>query len=366
MTPSTISQPFNNVPLAAQSGEGFVAKGNFNVNGGNALIGVSASAWSSSPGPISIEVWVDGQPTGQQLGLNASQAAMHLSLGHTWARCDGLSPGQHTIELLAGPTTVTDQNDFVCATVWEMGQGNALLFDYDAPSPTGAGQTLIKDVFQTKGGETVMISATSSGWLAGTTNQQIGSNIWLGAPTEVQSVFANNSNQDLAAVPSDFISTSQVRGQHEVQLNALTNTNTNASDIAHMTIVDWIDPANAPVVRASLQGNTAQSQHGDGGTVVSTPFTCGGGPLLVRTSASAWSSSANVPLVLGIQVDGDSLGFLQLFANPANTHMSMITNNLVLTGIPAGQHTLGVIGEANTITDQNDRVSILIMEFPKS
>jgi hypothetical protein len=362
MTPSAISQPLNNVPLVAQSGGGFVAKGTFNVSGGNALIGVSASAWTSSPGPISMQVWVDGQPTGQLLGLNALQGSTHLSLGHTWARCDGLSPGQHTIELLAGNTTVTDQNDFACVTVWELGSGMTLRFDYDAPSPVGAGQTLISDVYGSKGGR-IMVSVSSSGWLAGGAPARTGSFVWRGAPTVVSMVFANNNDQDLATVPSDEIFTGS-SGQHQVELIADAPTSTNASDIAHMTILEWTDPASAPVALVRAPNAPAQTQHGDGGTVYEAAFTSGGGPLLVRTSASAWTSTANVPLELGIQIDGTSRGFLKQFANPATTHMSMITNNLVVTGVPAGPHTIGIIGEANTITDQNDRVSVTLMEFP--
>jgi hypothetical protein len=365
LTPSTISQPLNNVALASQSGGGVVAQANFAVNGGDALIGVSASAWAASgPTPISIAVWVDGQPTGGGLGLTATQGAMHLSLGHTWVWCRGLSAGQHELVLVAGGSTVTDQNDFACATVWEMGDGCVARFSDDAPSPVANGALLFKEAFETTGETQVLMSASSSGWATGPGDQVIGSNIWFGAPTESLDIFANNAEMDLASVPNDFIFTVQERGQSLVQLQASQATNTDQSDIAHLTVVEFVDAANAPVVRAHLGNVPALSQHGDGGTVVAANFSCGGGPLLVRTSSSAWTSGTNVPLQLGIQVDGTSRGFLQLFANPSTTHMALVTNDLVLTGVPAGQHTLGLIGEANTTTDQNDYVSLLIMEFP--
>ena len=70
-----------------------------------------------------------------------------------------------------------------------------------------------------------------------------------------------------------------------------------------------------------------------------------------------------MPLIVGIQIDGTSRGFAQIFANPSGTHMATVTNDLVLTGVPAGSHTLGLIGEANTVTDQNDRVSVVAFEF---
>lgn len=367
MTPSKVSQPLNNVQLPAQNGGGTVAQGDFTIHsdGVDALIGVSASAWAANGGtPISIEVWVDGQPTGQKLGLTAKQGSMHLSLGHTWARCDGLSSGQHTIELIAGANTITDQNDFACATVWELGDGMALRFDYDAPSPSGTGQTLVKDAFETKGGR-VLFSMASSGWIAGTAEQGMGCYIVLGAPAQSSVIFANNSGQDLATVPADWFTTPQARGQHFCALMALPSTSTDSNDIAHLTILEWVDPSVAPVVLAQLQ-QSAQSQHGDGGSIGSQGFSSSGGTLLVRASASAWAGSTDLPLQIGIQVDGTSHGFLNVFANPATTHMPLVTNNLVLSGIPAGNHTLNLIGEVNTITDQNDYVSALVMEFPQS
>lgn len=363
MTPSTVTQVLNNVSLTAQEGGNVVAQATVNSNGGDALIGVSASAWAlAGDTPISIAVWLDGQPTGSELGLTAVQPAMHLSLGHTWVWCQGLPAGQHELMLVAGNATVTDQNDSACATVWEMGDGCLVRFSGDEPSPEAAGAVLFKEAFETVGGTQLLISASSSGWVTAA-DQVIGSNIWYGAPTSSCSVFANNSQQDLAGVPTDLVITETHRGQQLVQLQATQYTHTNPSDIAHLTAVEFVNPADAPVVRGQAQG-LAQSQHGDGGTVASTGFSCQGGPLLVRASSSAWASGTNLPLQLGIQIDGTSRGFLQLFANPSTTHMAMVTNDLVLAGIPAGQHTLGLIGEAETITDSNDFVSLLILEFP--
>lgn len=364
MTPSTVAQVMNNVALASQEGGNAVAQATVNSNGGDALIGVSASAWSrTSQNPISIAVWLDGQPTGSELGLTATAADMHLSLGHTWVWCQGLPAGQHELMLVAGNTTVTDANDFACATLWEMGTGCQVRFDEDEPSPEGTNKVLFKEAFETNGGTQILVSASCSGWATGAAGQVVGANIWYGAPTSSAEIYANNPGQDLAAVPSDFVYNEQHRGQQLVQLQALPTTSTSASDIAHLTVVELVDPGNAPVIRTQLQ-DQARSQHGDGGTVYSRAFTTGGGPLMARISSSAWTSGTNVPLQIGIQVDGTSRGFLQLFANPPTTHMAMVTNDLVLSGVPAGDHTLTLIGEINTITDQNDYVSITILEFP--
>lgn len=114
-----------------------------------------------------------------------------------------------------------------------------------------------------------------------------------------------------------------------------------------------------------LQNATANTQQGSGGTVQSSNFQSNGLPLLIRVSVSCWTNEPpGLPLYVGIQIDGISHGFTQIWANFVGTHMTMVSNDLVLNGIPAGNHDLNLMGEANVITDSNDRVSVLIMEFP--
>jgi hypothetical protein len=366
MTPSTISQPLNNVALSAQTGGEVVAQTNFNVHGGDALIGVSASAYSSAAGMMTMEIWLDGQPTGSQLQMYANVGEMHMSLGHSWVWCEGLAPGQHELVLIAGETTVTDQNDVACATVWEMGDGCTVRFSDDAPCPTGTGQPLMKEAFETKAGQ-VMISASTSGWVTQGQGSFVGSALSLDSGDAIElEVCANNLNQHLATVPTDLIATPPARGQHRVVLSSAGNTSTDGGDTAHLTIVEWTNPTDAPNVLLHLQNDQAQSQQGNGGSIISAPFQSGGRDLLVRVSASVWTqtASSSYPLYVGIQIDGTSAGFAQIWANFAETHMAAVTNDLVVVGVGPGQHTLNLMGEAGVITDYNDRVSVTIMEFP--
>jgi hypothetical protein len=360
MTKSAISQPLNNVQLKQQKGGNFVAQTQFQVSGGDALIGISASAWSQNPGPISMLVWVDNQPTGAVLGTYASQGQMHLALGHTWAWCRGLTPGQHTLMLEAGPTTVTDQNDWACATVIEMGDGLKVHASEDVPCPKGIAQPLVTIESETGDGG-LWMSGSSSGWVTQAATL-IGSSILYdaGDGTNMQ-VFANNANQHLAVVPTDNIQ-DNTRGNHQFQVFG-SQSATDLTDYAHLTVVEFVDYDQAPSYRAQMINQPAQSQHGDGSLIQSLPFSSKGGNLMVRVGVSAWTSATGVPLTVGIQVDGTSKGWAQIYANVANTHLPMVTNDLVIAGVPAGNHTLGLIGQLNTITDQNDRVSILIFEF---
>ena len=364
MTLSSIQQPLNNAALGSQSGGTFVAKATVTVKGGDALIGVSASAWSANPGPISMIVWVDNQPTGAVLGAYASAGGMHLSLGHTWAWCRSLAPGQHTIMLEAGPTTVTDQNDFACVTVWEMGDVMKARISEDAPSPKGVALPLITERAETGDGG-VLISGSSSGWVGQAGTMVRSALLYDGGDGAPMEVYANNANQHLTVVPTDSVMDTN-RGDHEFQVFGGGNAMTDLTDYAHLTVVEFANIDQAPKYLAQITNAPAQATHGDGGTIASVPVTSKGGTLLVKVGVSAFAIQANQQLIAGIQIDGVSKGFARVFANPAETHMAMVTNDLVITGVPAGNHTLGLISEANTYTDQNDRVSVLVLEFPPS
>ena len=368
MTSSTIYQPLNNTALAAQSGDGMVASVQVELLASDALISLAASAWSSAPGEMSIELWMDGQPTGGRLAMYANTAQMHLSLGRTYVWLQDVDPGQHTLELMAGPTTVTDGNDIACVTIWQMGDGCAVRFTQDAPCPTGVSQPLIKEAFGTEGGQ-LLLSGSTSGWVTQAGSMVQGFLVTDGGDGVGMEVYANNAEQHLATVPVDFVyGATGARGQHLVQINAGGLTSTDGGDTAHVAVVEWINPPDAPTVLSMtppLMDATANTQSGDGGTIAASNFTCGGGTLLIRVSVSCWTNEPpGLPLYVGIQIDGVSHGFTQIWANFQETHMAMVSNDLVLNNIPAGQHTLGLLAEANVITDVNDRVSVLMMEFP--
>jgi hypothetical protein len=292
---------------------------------------------------------------------------MHLSLGHSWVSCPGLSPGQHEIALLAGDTTVTDPNDLACVTVWEMGDGCTVRFADDTPCPPGLGEMMFKEGVEVTGGQ-CLVSADASGW-AGSAGQIVGAVVAIDTlATGNTEVMANNSGQHLATVGTDLFVQQVPRGQHLVTLVAEASTATDNNDTAHLAVVDWVTEADAPAVlelNPPLQNAQANSQQGDGGSIASSQFTSNGGTLLIRSNVSCWTQqTSGFTLFVGIQVDGTSKGFNQGFANFAGTHMAMVTNDLVVTGVPAGSHTLNLMGENSVITDYNDRVSVTILEFP--
>jgi hypothetical protein len=351
----------------AQQGDGMVASAQVELDGSDALVALSASAWSNAPGEISIELWMDGQPTGGRLAMYANSPQMHLSLGRTYVWLQGVQAGQHTLELMAGPTTVTDGNDSANVTIWQMGDGCAVRYTQDAPCPAGVGQTLIKAAFKSMGGQ-LLLSGSTSGWSTGAAAMTGGFIVVDSGDGLGMHVFANNAEQHLAAVPADLVyGATDDHGQHLVQVNAAGGTSTDGGDTAHIAVVEWVNPADAPVVvnmNPPLQDTTAIEQGGDGATIAVSSFDSSGGTLLVRVGVSAWTRQTGEMLYVGVQIDGTSLGFAQIYPNFTETHMALVSNDLVISNVPAGNHTLNLMAEANVITDSNDRVSVLIMEFP--
>jgi hypothetical protein len=371
MTSSAILQPVSNVPLQPQSGGGFVLKQSVKLpRDGDVLIGFSGSAWSAKGNEvISLQLWLDGEPLpAGLLQMYANSAAMHLSLGHAWVYVPKLSGEvQHTLAVMAGETTITDQNDTASITVWELGDNLAVRFNESVPCPQGAGQQLVETAFQTHGTTPILVSASTSGW--GSNQGILGATVTVDKDTNASGsleVFANNTSQHLAAVPTNIVLAPPTRGQHELDVVSEAATSTDGGDLVHVNVVEWVDPSQGPtIVQMSppLQNTPTANQHGDGGSIASATFTSSGGPLLVMTNLSAWSPSANVQISAGIQIDGFSQGFVSIFANPNQTHMTMVSNDLVIGGVKAGKHTLNLMGELNTYTDSNDRVSVTILEF---
>lgn len=344
-----------------------MAKATVQFDGSDALLGFSGSAWSAAPGPISLQVWLDGEPLGGQLSIYANTAQMHMSLGRAWIHAPGISAGSHQLMIVAGQTTITDQNDRFNLTLWQLGDGLAVRATADEPCPPGSGQVLATERFGIHGGG-FLLSGSGSGWVTSANGLVQTTMLLDNGDGLMAEVYANNANQHLATVPVDvyYPNSSGERAQFELQLRAQPATSTDQGDIAHITAVEWVNPADAPTVIAMnppLMDTAAATQQG-GEYIAQSTFQCGGGPLLFRVSHSGWSPQANVPIGASIEVDENPVGNTDLFANFAETHMAIPSNDLVVTGIPAGKHSFQLQSGVYTYTDYNDRVGVMLMEFP--
>lgn len=313
--------------------------------------------------------WLDGEPLATPLSIYANTPQMHMSLGRMWVYAPGVSAGSHQMMVVAGMSTITDQNDIVNLTLWQLGDGLAVRSTADSPCPSGSGQVLLKEIFQIDGGA-FLLSGSRSGWASSAGALVQTTMLYEQGDGLMAEVFANNANQHLATVPVDSFYPNQggSRGEYRLSLQAQPSTSTDQGDIAHLTAVEWVNPPDAPAVlnmNPPIMDTTAAVQQGRE-YVVQSSFTCNGGPLLFRVSMSGWTSQAAVPIGASIEIDQNPVGNIDLFANFSATHLAIPSNDLVVTGVPAGRHSFQLQSGAYTNTDQNDRVGVLLMEFPKA
>jgi hypothetical protein len=145
------------------------------------------------------------------------------------------------------------------------------------------------------------------------------------------------------------------------------NTAVDANDFTSVLVLEQTGPRSALEINPLLVNAPGLSQGGSGTAAYAT-FASGGGTLVILASASAYSSAPHV-INLALQLDGQPLvtngnpAVLHGGVNTASMHIPLISNDFVATGIGAGNHTLTLVADSNTITDSNDRVSITVMEL---
>lgn len=96
-------------------------------------------------------------------------------------------------------------------------------------------------------------------------------------------------------------------------------------------------------------------------------FTSGGGTLDISATASFYSSSAASTCYLTVQIDGNTIGYLQMYFNSANVHLTCPTAHFYYTP-GAGSHTvtLAIYAPASFPThyDLNDVSQVSVTELP--
>lgn len=102
-----------------------------------------------------------------------------------------------------------------------------------------------------------------------------------------------------------------------------------------------------------------------GGLPITSPsFKTDGGTLLIFANGSGFRSGTSGIMGMNIQVDGINKGVTKVFTNTVSSHKSFISNIIIATGIPVGDHTITLTALANTLTDFNDFYTIYILELP--
>jgi hypothetical protein len=66
---------------------------------------------------------------------------------------------------------------------------------------------------------------------------------------------------------------------------------------------------------------------------------------------------------MSVLVDGQSVGVVRVFANETGSHRTLVATALVVTNVPAGNHTLTLTAFDGTATDASDFFSVTVLEL---
>jgi hypothetical protein len=101
---------------------------------------------------------------------------------------------------------------------------------------------------------------------------------------------------------------------------------------------------------------------------VSGSFTTGGGTLLITTSGSGYSSSTNIWIGMSLILDNNTSITYDggvLLNNLVNIHQAFVPFTQVVSGIPAGTHTLQLKPfDSHTTTNNKDVFRVTVVELP--
>ncbi|MBI5775499.1 MAG: hypothetical protein HZA89_17400 [Verrucomicrobia bacterium] len=128
---------------------------------------------------------------------------------------------------------------------------------------------------------------------------------------------------------------------------------------------------NNPGSKLSVNG-TISSPMWNAATVINTPgslplsgsFNSGGGTLMITASGSGYTSTAGQNIGMNVLIDGTVRVVCTIYANAATTHLAFVQKTIVVSGIPAGAHTVQIQAHSGTLTDGNDGFCVSVLELP--
>jgi hypothetical protein len=360
---SPVSTVYGSLPCLPQSGgEPVVYQAVVDAgNGGPALMLWQASAWTQSAPVAAAMQPAIAEQSDESLAASAflNGSSMHMALLRRRALVKPLPPGQSFVGVTASQSTVTDANDTVNMALinfgaisappqvqlstWGSAEGNG---DYTSQS------------FNCEGGP-LFISVDASAWST-LASQLIGAVLYLdGEVIATPQLFANWEDTHVPLVGVDLVITGVAPGGHTLDLQAASGTTVDQNDVWSLTVMEMQGPSTATQL---IDNAPCPAQQG-GGVLASVPYTASGGDQLICLSLSGFSTSDDQMLQAQVLVDGDPVGGLMVFANPANTHMALSGGDIVPGTMPAGQRTIEVVAGPEMVTDGNDRISLTILEL---
>jgi hypothetical protein len=107
-----------------------------------------------------------------------------------------------------------------------------------------------------------------------------------------------------------------------------------------------------------------------GATGVTNSFTTSGGTLVIFSSGSGYSSVTNIWIGMSVFLDGfsdsDTVDSIVVPNSTPNIHVAFAPGTVVLSGVAAGIHTLGIrpfLDKVYTSTDNLDNFRVTVLEL---
>jgi hypothetical protein len=348
-----MSVPIPLTTAQTQSGGGVIASGSFASAGRTQLIFAAASAYGEVNARLGATVSIDGSNVGA-LQMYSNQR-LDLAL-IPFRAITGLPAINHSVTLTANSSTKTGSGDWATVSVVDLGDNPDLLRSrkhYYGP--------YVSTRFTTAGG-TVLLWVAGSGWCPGAP-QPIGVSIRVDGVERGQSLaFANLAGQHLPFVPVQLVLRDLTPGAHTLEVLPLSGTSCDFNDACAIEVLELTAPPAVLSAARPIANAVCSSQQG-GQQVAAGTFGSSGGTLVLRVMASAWSATPGSPLKIVVTLDGTARGTVNGFATNSGCHLALVPADIVLTGIPAGQHAVSLVAGDRTITDWNDRASVSVLEL---
>jgi len=214
----------------------------FDAAGGPLLISVSATAWSQTDDqPIGAVLYLDGEPIAYPK-LFANQSGAHMGLVGSDVAVYNVSPGGHTLALMAETGTVCDIYDTWSLTVMEM-QGASTVWQAFSNTPCreqSGGQVIASCTYEANGGVQVICVSLSGYSLSA--NQMLQAHVLVdGDPVGSLQIFANQASTHLLLCGGDIAPGKLPIGGHEIEVIADDGMVTDGNDTISLTILELFD-----------------------------------------------------------------------------------------------------------------------------
>jgi hypothetical protein len=152
-------------------------------------------------------------------------------------------------------------------------------------------------------------------------------------------------------------------GKAPMKVNSGTKvTNLNADKIDGKDSTDFVGPTNFDAKVLTTRDVFSQDY---GPLPLEYTYTSHGGTLIISASGSGYRSSSNARgpglIRMGISVDGSTEAVAQTYANERDSHKAFVDGYAVVTGLPAGDHTIrleAIYNEffCNTASENNGHI----------